>query len=132
MEISTNTKLDALVAEKVMGMVPCDGWERTNLGSAGGPAMMKNCQQHSNCYPKDQPMAFSTLIAAAWQVVEYLAEKEWEVTVKRLISSDLMYEAMVDKRTGNPEDRFITNAGSAPLAICVAALRASGYNSPLP
>lgn len=77
-------------------------------------------------------MAFSTLIAAAWQVVEYLAEKEWEVTVKRLISSDLMYEAMVDKRTGNPEDRFITNAGSAPLAICVAALRASGYNSPLP
>lgn len=132
METSTNTELDALVAEKVLGMIPCDDWEGINLGSEGGQAMIKNCHQHSNCYPKNQPMAFSTLITAAWQVVEYLAEKEWEVTVKRLVGSDSIYEAMVDKRTGNPEDRFITNAGSAPLAICVAALRASGYNSPLP
>jgi hypothetical protein len=29
-------------------------------------------------------MAFSTLIDAAWQVVERMAERDWEVTIKRL------------------------------------------------
>jgi hypothetical protein len=37
----SDRELDVLVAERVMGLVPCDGWRRINLGSAGGPAMMQ-------------------------------------------------------------------------------------------
>ncbi len=30
-------RMDALVAEKVMGRALCDAWVHENLGSAGGP-----------------------------------------------------------------------------------------------
>ena len=36
---STASALDTLVAEQVMDFVPCDAWEPTNLGSAGGPVL---------------------------------------------------------------------------------------------
>ena len=45
-------ELDLLVAEQVMGLIPCDGWSRINFGSGGGPAVRKNCDHPNNtCYP---------------------------------------------------------------------------------
>jgi len=46
------TELDLKVAEK-MGLVPCSGWESTNFGSAGGPALMSTTCVHASgaCYP---------------------------------------------------------------------------------
>ena len=57
MHNSTNLELDRHVSEKVMGLVPCDNWEPINLGAESGPAMLKKCHLHHNCYAQDQPMA---------------------------------------------------------------------------
>jgi hypothetical protein len=41
MSVRTERELDELVAERVMGLVPCDNWKQ--VGSAGGPAMVREC-----------------------------------------------------------------------------------------
>ena len=38
-DLPPGPELDRAVAD-AMGMVPCDGWERSNLGSAGGPIII--------------------------------------------------------------------------------------------
>lgn len=43
--------LDRRIAHEIMGMVACDKWEGTNLGSAGGPAIIKRCEHAlDGCY----------------------------------------------------------------------------------
>ena len=101
-EMKAGRELDALVAEKVMG------------------------------FPKwRHPMRFSTDIAAAWLVVEWMMESdlwwgdiflewwqdgEWLVCNKPVSVRDGAIKANCDGReTGKP---------SLPLAICLAALKA--------
>jgi hypothetical protein len=106
-------ELDALVAEKVMGYrrhhddcntywVDSDGEEPT----------------HSHDY--------STDIAAAWEVVEKLAEKRIQISAAPLWGSEgrMIWEATWKKvnDTWNP-----VHANSAPHAICLAALKAVGH-----
>lgn len=77
--------LDRLIAEKVMGLVPCEGWEPMNFGSAGGAALMKKCKHvDGKCYPTgktgsvfgeyDGVPAFSRNRAVAAQVVDRMEE----------------------------------------------------------
>ena len=42
------------IAQKIMGLEPCDGWHYVNFGSAGGAALMNNhkCKhERGKCYP---------------------------------------------------------------------------------
>jgi hypothetical protein len=128
---STASALDTLVAEQVMALVPCDAWEPINLGSAGGPALLKHCSAQHHCYPRHHPMAFSTLIAAAWPIVERLADQGWETIIRRLPGRDPSYEVQIDKHTGDPADMVTAVAPTASLALCRASLRAAGYEGPL-
>lgn len=75
--------LDLLVAQRVMGLVPCPDWEVTNFGSAGGPALMKKCNHPTDrCFPTvttssiygtiGGPRRYSTDVRSAWEVVERL------------------------------------------------------------
>jgi hypothetical protein len=50
-----DAELVALFAEKVLELVPCDGWGRVNLGSAGGPVLIGDGCEHDRgkCYPRD-------------------------------------------------------------------------------
>ncbi len=118
-------EIDVLVAEKVLERVPCDAWEEISLGSAGGPAMMKKCVKHDRCYPQNHAAAYSTNLAAAWNVVEYLGEKNWDVAIRQIVNGQTYYEVEIDRRTGNPDDKVVAHALTAPLAICLASLRAS-------
>jgi hypothetical protein len=91
-------ELDALIAERVMGIVPCDKWRKTNLGSAGGPALMKDdgdCpHERDKCYSVittasiygviGGPRKYSTDIKAAWKVVERLRTDGWLVRVQEM------------------------------------------------
>lgn len=129
---STERALDILVAEQVMALVPCDAWEPINLGSAGGPALLKRCSAQHPCYPRHHPMAFSTLIAAAWHIVDHLADKGWETMIRRVPGRNPSYAVQIDKHTGDPADIVTAAAPTAPLALCIASLRASGYHGPLP
>jgi len=85
--------LDKLVAERVLGMVPCQGWAPVYLGSAGGPAMMKGCAHPTDaCYPaattgggsghRAGPAPYSSSLSPAWRVVEAFGD-EWTITVSR-------------------------------------------------
>lgn len=51
-ELHPGPEMDALVAY-ALGVVPCAAWEPTNLGSAGGPAVMARGCYHAPgaCYP---------------------------------------------------------------------------------
>jgi hypothetical protein len=119
-------ELDAIIAEKVLGLEPCDNWRPINLGSAGGPAMLKECPPTHNCYPRSRPSTYSSNIYAAWSVVEHLArERGWEVTIKVCGQSQ---EVTIDKREPGAAVVEKAEAETAPMAICLAALRAVAQN----
>ena len=128
---STASALDTLVAEQVMDFVPCDAWEPTNLGSAGGPVLLKRCRAQHHCYPRHHPMAFSTLIAAAWHLVDHLADHGWEIMIRRVPGRPLLYRAD-GQAHGTPCGHRDRGSSTAPLALCMASLRAAGYQGPIP
>src|SRR5258706_15898994 len=74
-------QLDLLVAHEVLGLVPCGDWERMNLGSGGGPVVVKRCQHAEGaCYSTvvyggGGCPRFSSDIRAAWTAVEHLRER---------------------------------------------------------
>ena len=117
--LSASRELDALVAEKVMG------WERPSDPSWSYPA-----------YMHDQP-AYSTSIADAWLVVEKLSDK-WEMNLRTILPArDYVCEfklvvknkCIVDAQ--HPFEHVWNNpVDTAPLAICLAALKAVGDKVP--
>lgn len=133
-------ELDKRVAHEVMGLVPCDSWRRTNLGSAGGPVLMRDggCEHGdgSSCYPRLEiasihgPIGgvprYSTRINLAMKVVEKMRERDWRVSIMNNAGaekSDL--EWSVDFARGRIVNRM---AATLPEAICRAALAAMENN----
>ena len=144
--------LDALVAEKVMGLAilgwdhawRCEGEWVIDLGESGEkhPLYLRHCAcdvPPNGDWPRlaghtfhclGVVSKFSTDIAAAWQVVDKLAAsgkmacltidllggegEEWRVFFQWDVSDDELAMPYAD-------------APTAPLAICLAALRAVGH-----
>ena len=136
-------ELDALIADKVMGMAPCDAWRPWNMGSAGGPMVAisyedgrcKNGHERGKCYsvvmngPAGGCPKYSTDIAVAWSVVEKLNENGWYVWV---FSHGAHYGCWMERFDVNKDDTVserripACEADTAPLAISLAALKAAG------
>lgn len=127
----TDRELDALVAEKVMGMwrepwndEPDHWWQRHSDGTSKMHASVKllgawTC--HSNSLPK-----FSTKLDAAWLVVEEMRRKGWATGIEALVvEPGPSYYAVVCGR-GSSDGAIHVRDESAPRAICIAALRALG------
>ena len=146
--MNAGRELDALVAEKVMGIPPLEIIRRAN-GDFDEIRGWPECpidQSEEDAYgaldkPGGKnlifwfPKTYSTSIADAWLVVEKMGswhgftfmvfhEKEWR--------RDRDSEALV-WRCGwfewgwdGPESRAASVADTAPLAICLAALKACG------
>ena len=117
-------ELDALVAEKVTGwklqdkQCPVCGWPY-------GASELHGCVP-GNCSMRpppsrraDTPQNYSTDIAAAWLVVE-----KSHILDKYSLTTHGANWVIVDETDG--WDVFI-EASTAPLAICLAALKAVGY-----
>ena len=131
-------ELDLLVAEKVMKIVSCDMWTETNLGSAGGPALLKNCF-HESCYSTLEIGSllgtiggcprYSSQINIAWEVVHRMNSLGYELT---LISGNggeewfACFRKITIHGTEPPNNTSDVqkSRGSAAKAICLAALRA--------
>lgn len=119
MDIKPSRELDALVAEKVMGRI-----FTRHLCEPGTP--------RREWVDNDVPH-YSTDIAAAWQVVEELRNRKY---VLRLESSPYMAQTEywmgvfgfkgVDEEAWILEINYSPKIPSAPLAICIAALKALG------
>lgn len=142
-------ELDRLVAEKIMGLVPCQDWTRFNLGSAGGPALMKSCN-HANgeCYPSNElGTGFGGKVGGCprystdWNTMKEVVEKlktKWSVQMTE--TSDLKFEVILfagDEnasesageyspitKSGYSEIESYQEAESIPHAVCLVALRA--------
>lgn len=107
-------ELDALVARKVMGIADAQVFGR--LG-----AMYDFTADQG--LPKFHVPCYSTDIAAAWTVVDKLSP-DHGVTLKK--TGDVWECGPLSR---NDEPLFLVQAPSAPLAICLAALKAVGVQT---
>ena len=127
-------ELNILVVEQVLGRVPCGEWTPTHRPVVG---WQENCQCPA-CYPAGHPADYSSNIAAAWEVVEHLAESRiylclldqmgYAVDEAGKIASDCVFRAefMDAKAHERGEGRVwygVVEAETAPLAICLAAMK---------
>lgn len=148
-QLSAGRDLDALVAERVMG----DGvqWMRTAL-SDNDPHQMVEGHKGWGRVP-----SYSTSIASAWLVVEKMDEWKFEVSRHNGQSEGVTRDALIDgerqrvttSRKVHPARPYYrvlimkasrehygcwsgsaeARADTAPLAICIAALRATELRS---
>lgn len=136
-QLEAGRELDALVAEKVMGEaepVYVPGWNQVFTATFNGDALWSEkgnwywiCDGNKDdgvfCYPRP----FSKDIAAAWQIVEKMAENDISLHLAEVVpSSDaIVWEVMFSGR--DISDTY-TCEMSVPFAICLAALKAVGVD----
>lgn len=130
-EMNAGRQLDALIAEKVMGWKWADakyyGWKQFS----NYPPEIESVSTTKLLVPPDGPdrliPGYSTEIAAAWEVVEKvraLPEAQgWGVMVGALPSGT--FQCWLKYRDCENTD-INERAATAPLAICLAALKAVG------
>lgn len=104
-------RLDILVAKQVMG------WKLGRRYGNGGQEWASYREMSGVPMTVEHTPQFSTDIGAAWRVVETLTDDR---------GSDVMWRAeFFKKRFGFESDnQFVEFADTAPLAICLAALKA--------
>ena len=105
--------LDIAIAEKVMG------WEvRTGVTVYDGLDMPWTVYEEPNGHVHN-PIPFSTDIAAAWRIVEYLRSQGWVMT---LSVNEYVTEPWDCRFFLKEEKRVIGHGATAEIAICRAAL----------
>jgi hypothetical protein len=108
-------ELDALIAEKVMGIEPWPG----RPGVFRAPIVPPGVEPKP-CLPPE----YSTDIAAAWKLVEKFTREEVKIDIRNSHSNKAQWTVIIAK---SPKDAWdLTQADTAPLAICLAALKAVG------
>ena len=124
-------ELDALVAEKVMGLPDVGRYSREDMRSLEWTHYGKNGDVHDFYYlldednnPRWSVPRYSTSIAAAWEVVEKLTGDDGDFSFK-LHNYDCDWEATY--LNGPRSIQIKSIAATAPLAICLAALKAVGH-----
>lgn len=126
-------ELDALVAEKVMGL-PVIAFEGAPCPDCGGE--MRYCGARSWCHSachewKYSPYrAYSTDIAAAWEVVAYMENHlRGVLTLGSPCDDNPKWRAVFTKKWVADLESYpqgVEHGVTAPHAICLAALRPSG------
>jgi hypothetical protein len=137
--VKAGRELDALVAEKVMG------WEPVNDPDTGlWWRVPKGGYNPSGFQSEDAPPAYSTDIAAAWQVVEKITRPLANIRNGEWCLDRLGYRCCEHDEDGvhgewrcsfraykGEDDEWVhVTASTAPLAICLAALKACGVEVP--
>lgn len=105
-------ELDALIAEKVMG---------TFIPAGSNPSLRDDAWLNERGYLVWEPPPYSTDIAAAWLVVEKLKQSYDIVDIlfaNHYVSCKVWKDFMIAEE----------DAETAPLAICLAALKAVGHS----
>jgi hypothetical protein len=104
-------EIDVLIAEKVMGITEAKWCEQCWVE-------IFDCQCRQG---KHGPLPYSTDIAAAWEVLEKVRPSHGEVWIGRSDTETTMrWKCSIQHDTSTYE----AIADTAPLAICLAALKA--------
>ena len=130
-KMEAGPELDALIAEKVMGLAPCTHW----LEGSGSFSIIHedecDAPVHGQCHDAQSDRwthKYSADIKAAWEVVQKLYEKGLIVCIT-LDRDEQRYgpvECCIedDKRKKRDDTTVaLAHALTAPLAICRAALK---------
>lgn len=120
--MNAGRELDALVAEKVMGWSGIDKkWDyETNESFLGGKTPDWDGRQFY------EVPHYSTDIAAAWLVVEKLRTPNWEFQLDH--TRFMIWHCRIETTAGEGSASSDSSQGeTAPLAICLAALKAVGH-----
>jgi hypothetical protein len=130
-----NWQINALVAEKIMGW---ERWTCDDLKSKEAFLQPPGTEFVTGTWYKvdvDIPLRdysigtvkeYSTNIKAAWEVVEKLAQMGYDVKINRLIHWNTDYECLIGKDNWVDMDYKYVGSDTAPMAICLAALKAVG------
>lgn len=133
-KLEAGPELDALVAERVMGQSMPAGYEKATDGrwTYWEPERYDDGSFSRSVIEQRWPPYYSTNIADAWKVVERfpivsLGRGYFNYSGGSPIASDIpQYTAMINRRA--PSDPTLelefVQAKTAPLAICLAALKA--------
>lgn len=114
------TELNALVAEKVMEWKREGDWFEVPYWISGG-----TFQAHADAF------RFSTEIASAWQVVEKMREFGWFFYMDNGSQGDSFFVTFHEGKDFSDDGCSASaEAPTAPLAICLAALKALGVEVP--
>lgn len=115
-------ELDALVAEKVMGLKRSYRKGETIALSAGTTTWIEgDLAVEITGYPR-----YSTDISAAWGVVEAKDARLLLFQMSRVKEHPIWKAEFVVTNLFRSDDRFTAEASTAPHAICLAALKAVG------
>ena len=121
------SKLDRLVGVKVFGWAVRESEDGEAPSWATNRATMLDCQYHA--VPLSSGPNFSTDIAAAWEVVEHLrTRKEDPMVITMLDNDDGEYVIAFATRADRWTTRELGKNRDAPMAICLAALKAFGVS----
>lgn len=119
--------VDAQIHREVMGVI----WDESLCRICGWPIVPEGEQ---GCWARscsmrpvpdrraDEPPCYSTDIAAAWRVVKRMREQKWNGTVQ--VFGIEPGETKCTAIFVSPTRMRSSDAPSAPLAICLAALKA--------
>lgn len=110
-EVAAGRELDALVAEKVMGLLATTG---------GSGAKTNYYARSSEVAPWENTPHYSTDIAAAWLVVEAMAGRDMQLSLD-MFGGDPWWAEFADRQYVKGAQATAT---TAPHAICLAALKA--------
>lgn len=109
--------LDALVAEKVMGLKPC-----TDPVGRCEAAHMTPPQCWGDGRGGTDLQSYSEYMSDAWQIIEHFKDDQWDVRIKR--QNGIWWVEFC-----RPSYEFGEWAETFPLAICKAALGAVTQSS---
>mgnify|MGYP001571535769 CR=1 FL=1 len=124
-DLPAGRELDALVAEKVMG------WKHY------APAAVQEVWYPPNLHPSNNVLGhsiphYSTDIAVAWQVVEHLKNKLHLQVILHWAGDECpkwLCNLRADGYRSFQDQEWQVEADTAPLAICLAALKAVGWTN---
>jgi hypothetical protein len=120
-----------------MGLIPCDQWTKMNFGSAGGPALLKNCD-HENCYSTLEIGSihgtiggcprYSSKINSAWEVVRRMQSSGYDLTLESGGGGEEWFASFrpsvpAASRGAANEGDARSSSASAETAICLAAMK---------
>lgn len=110
-------KLDALVAERVMG------WKKNNCFWNDYNNYAINTDDWGSYYPESLPWAPSRFITHAWEVVEKVG-----VRIDVVGDIGLAFDVTICVEENGGYNFYSDSADTFSHAICLAALKAVGYD----
>ena len=114
-------KIDALVAKHIFKFTSITG---AGIDNSGGPLQGFPPESNDIFIIKVRIKKYSTDIAAAWEVLDFLSDNDVSWELDKVFDGNVFCIIRFAHDTG--ESQFEADSKTAPMSICLAALKAMG------